>query len=113
MLSEITPLIITYDEEANIGRTLSKLTWAHRVVVIDSGSVDETLGIIQKYKRVDVIYRKFDNFANQCNFGLTQVHSEWVLSLDADYELSEELIGEMGKLQPEGVAAGYRVGFTY
>jgi glycosyltransferase involved in cell wall biosynthesis len=44
----------------NIGRTLAKLTWAHRVVVVDSGSTDETLSIIQKYKNVDIIHRQFD-----------------------------------------------------
>jgi glycosyltransferase involved in cell wall biosynthesis len=113
VLSKITPLIITYDEGPNIGRTLAKLTWAHRVVVIDSGSTDETLSIIQNHKNVEVIYRKFDDFASQCNFGLTHVESEWVLSLDADYELSDGLIKEMRELEPPDEASGYRVRFTY
>lgn len=113
MLSEVTPLIITYDEAPNIGRTLAKLTWAHRVLVIDSGSIDETLSIIQTHKNVDVFYRKFDDFASQCNFGLTHVQSEWVLSLDADYELSNELIREIRQLQPLDAVSGYRVRFTY
>lgn len=78
-------MIITYNEAANIRRTLDKLGWARRIVVIDSGSTDETLEIARSYSRVEVIYRKFDNFASQCNYGISQVTTPWVLSLDADY----------------------------
>jgi glycosyltransferase involved in cell wall biosynthesis len=45
MLDEITPLIITHDEAPNIARTLDKLVWARRIVVIDSGSTDDTVRI--------------------------------------------------------------------
>ena len=87
----ITPLVITYNEEANIARTLDRLGWANRVVVIDSGSTDETLSILQRYPMVETFWRPFDSFAAQLNFGLTKVDTEWVLALDADYEISEEL----------------------
>lgn len=113
MLNKITPLIITYDEGPNIGRTLAKLTWAHRIVLVDSGSSDETLSIVRKHENVDIFHREFDDFARQCNFGLARVQSEWVLSLDADYELSDELIGEIRRLQPLDAVCGYRVQFTY
>ena len=43
MIEHITPLIITYNESANIARTLKRLAWARRIVVIDSGSTDETV----------------------------------------------------------------------
>ena len=113
MLEKITPLIIAYDEGPNIERTLAKLAWAHRVLVIDSGSTDGTLDILQRHPHVEVIYRKFDDFASQCNFGLAHVASEWVLSLDADYELSDELIKEMQELYPVDEVSGYRARFTY
>jgi glycosyltransferase involved in cell wall biosynthesis len=83
------------------------------VLVVDSGSTDETLGILREHKQVDVLYREFDDFASQCNFGLAHVLSEWVLSLDADYELSDELVTEMGELGPDDGIAGYQVRFTY
>ncbi len=113
MIEEITPLIITYDEERNIGRTLERLVWAHRIVVIDSGSTDKTLDILRSYPQVEVIHREFDDFASQCNFGISQVKTSWVLSLDADYELSDSLVTELQGLHPGARTSGYRACFVY
>jgi glycosyltransferase involved in cell wall biosynthesis len=113
MLDQITPMIITANEAANIGHTLSKLHWAKRIVVIDSGSTDETLELLQQYSQVEVIQHPFTDFASQCNFGLTQVRSPWVLSLDADYELSDELVRELKSLGPIANVAGFRAAFVY
>ena len=95
MLDQITPLILTHNELSNIERTLSKLAWAKRIVVIDSFSTDGTLDILRCDPRVAVFTHEFVDFAGQCNFGLTQIESAWVLSLDADYELSDELLDEL------------------
>jgi glycosyltransferase involved in cell wall biosynthesis len=113
VLHRITPLIITYNEASNLRRTLAKLTWARRIVVIDSGSTDETLDILADYPNVWVIHHVFSDFASQCNYGLTNVDSEWVLSLDADYELSDELIANLHTLAPSDRVHGYRVRFVY
>jgi glycosyltransferase involved in cell wall biosynthesis len=113
MLDKITPLIVTYNEGPNLKRVITKLLWATRIVVIDSGSTDDTLEILKRYQQVEVINRPFDNFGSQCNFGLTQIKSPWVLSIDADYELSDELIAEIKLLDPPDAVAGYRVGFVY
>jgi glycosyltransferase involved in cell wall biosynthesis len=113
MLDEITALIITHDEAPNIARTLDKLAWARRIVVIDSGSTDDTLRIARRYPQVEVIAHPFADFASQCNFGLTQVTSPWVLSLDADYELSDDFVRELQALVPPPGTAGYRAGFVY
>jgi glycosyltransferase involved in cell wall biosynthesis len=113
MLDQITPLIITYNEAANIRRTLEKLLWAQRIVVIDSGSTDETIELLRRYPQVTVFSHPFSDFASQCNFGLTHVLSPWVLSLDADYELSDELANELGSLKALEVPVGYQVRFVY
>jgi glycosyltransferase involved in cell wall biosynthesis len=113
MIEDITPLIITYNEEANIARTLDRLIWAKRVVVIDSGSTDKTLEIVRSYPQAEVIHRPFDNFANQCNFGIAQVTTKWVLSLDADYQLSNRLVVELKDLRPDTETSGYEVRFVY
>ena len=68
----ITPLIITYNEEANIARTLDRLVWAHRVVVIDSGSPDKTLEIVRSYPQVELSHREFDDFASTAGCAGTQ-----------------------------------------
>jgi glycosyltransferase involved in cell wall biosynthesis len=113
VFQQITPLIITYNEAPNIRRTLDKLRWAQRIVVIDSGSTDQTIEILRGQPQVEVIHHPFADFASQCNFGLTQVFTPWVLSLDADYELSDELVRELGSLVLNNQPAGYRARFVY
>ena len=113
MLSKITPLILTYNEAPNIERSLQKLTWANCIVVIDSYSTDQTLEIIKTYPQTKVFQRKFDTHANQWNFGIEQTETDWVLSLDADYVLSEELIKELKYLHPSDSIDGYFANFQY
>ncbi len=115
MLDEITPLILTYNEAPNIGRTLAQLRWARDIVVVDSFSDDETLAIVAGFPQTRVVQRKFDSFADQCNFGLTEagIETEWVLSLDADYVLTPELVAEIAELKPGADVAGLRARFTY
>src|SRR5262249_12120018 len=73
---------------------------------------DETLDIARQYSQVDIVERPFDNFAAQCNFGLSKIEAGWVLSLDADYELSQALVAEILNLN-EDSAGGYCAGFIY
>jgi glycosyltransferase involved in cell wall biosynthesis len=113
LLSEITPLILTYNEAPNLRRTLEKLAWAKDILVLDSFSTDETLEIARSFRQVRVVQRKFDTFAGQCNFGLEQIGTPWVLSLDADYVLAEGFKDEVAALEPDEAAAGYRAAFTY
>jgi glycosyltransferase involved in cell wall biosynthesis len=112
-LEQVTPLIITYNEEANIRRTLSKLSWANKILVVDSGSTDATLDIAKSSDKVEIIHRPFDDCASQWNFGLEHVGTAWVLSLDADYELSNELVSELNNLRPDDATGGYQSNFIY
>lgn len=113
MLDQITPLILTYNEAPNINRTLQQLTWAQQIIVIDSFSTDETLDILENYPQVQFFQRQFDTHARQWNYGLEKVSSEWVLSLDADYVVTDDLIAEMKALQPESTVDGYFIHFKY
>lgn len=97
-LELVTPLILTYNEEANIGRTLAGLCWARRIVVVDSGSTDRTLELLAEHPQVEVVTRPFDNFADQCNFGLGLIDSPWCLSLDADHCVSPAFQAELAQL---------------
>lgn len=113
MPDSLTALIITFNEAANLGRCLDRLRWVPRVVVLDSGSTDATLAIAAEHPNVQVIHRPFDTFAGQCNFGLEQVRSEWVLSMDADYIVGTDFEPEARAAMQSGHAAGYRTGFRY
>ncbi len=115
MLADITPVILTYNEAANIGRSLERLGWAREVVVVDSGSTDDTLAIVQRFANARVVHRPFDNHAAQWRFAVneTGITTGWVLRLDADYMLEPALRDEIAALAPASETAGYRIGFTY
>ena len=91
----LTAVILTYNEESNIARVLDRLGFLEKIVVVDSFSTDATLSIIAQYANVEVHQRAFDSFACQCNFGLSLLDSKWVLSLDADYVLTDNFIEEV------------------
>ena len=112
-MTDITPLILTYNEAPNIGRVLDRLTWADRVVVVDSGSTDGTLGVAARYPQAEVFHRPFDDHTAQWNFGLDHIRTEWALTLDADYVLSEALVEELTSLDPAAPYDGYEARFTY
>jgi len=115
MLERITPLILTYNEAPNIGRTLEKLRWARDIVVVDSFSDDDTMEIVSTFPQVRVYQREFDSHEKQWNFGLkeTGINSEWVLALDADYVLTDKFLAEVEALSPDQDVKGYRSKFVY
>ena len=113
LLDKITPLILTYNEAPNIERALRQLTWAKRIVVIDSYSTDETLQILHSFSQVQVYQREFDTFASQCNYGLRQITTEWVLSLDADYLVTGEFITELKEIWLSDSVNAYWAKFKY
>jgi glycosyltransferase involved in cell wall biosynthesis len=108
----ITPLILTYNEAPNIDRTLQQLTWAKEIIAIDSYSEDSTLEILKAHPQVKIFQRKFDTHTQQWNYGLEQIESEWVLSLDADYVLTDRLIAIFDSLTDPAIE-GYSIPFKY
>lgn len=113
MLDQITPILLTLNEEANLRRTLSALPWAHRIVVIDSGSTDATCTIAKSFPSVDLLTRPFDSHAEQWNFAISQAETEWVIALDADYIVTPELTSEIRELRPSATVSAYGASFTY
>ncbi len=112
-LNRITPLILTYNEAPNLKRTLAALSWAQHIVVIDSYSTDATLDILSHYPNVTIYKRPFDSFAQQCNFGLTHISTEWTLSLDADYLVSTAFISEIQALSEPISSDGFKIPLRY
>ena len=115
LLGSITPIILTCNEELNIERTLKKLFWAKEIVIVDSFSDDNTLSNTEKFSNIRIFQRLFDSHANQWNFALnsTNIKTEWVLALDADYVLTDELIQELKTLKTNFKTNGYQAEFTY
>jgi len=115
MLAEITPVIITYNEAVNIGRTLSHLIWAKDIVVVDSSSIDETRTVLAKFPQVRVFNRAYDNHANKWRYAVeeTDIKTNWILRLDADYQMTDELVAEIANLDPNVPVSAYRITFDY
>jgi glycosyltransferase involved in cell wall biosynthesis len=115
VLEQITPVILTYNEEENIGRTLGQLGWASEVVVVDSYSTDNTVEIARSRMQVRLFQRIFDTHAHQWNFAVqnSAIQTEWILALDADYLLTTEFISELSRLRPESEINGYLGEFRY
>jgi glycosyltransferase involved in cell wall biosynthesis len=111
--TSLTALILTKNEEPNLRRVLDKLTWLEKVIILDSYSTDSTIEIANSYPNVVLYQRKFDTFATQCNYGLTLMKSEWALSLDADYVLTEDFIAETKKFITNSTKIAYFVKFKF
>jgi len=107
-------LILTKNEEPNLQRVLERLTTIEKVIILDSYSTDKTLEIARSFANVVVYERPFDSFAGQCNYGLQLIDSEWVLSLDADYVLTEDFIKETaGFIKQKSENVAYYASFEF
>lgn len=113
MLDQITPVILTRDEEPNIARTLAQLSWAREVVLVDSFSADGTVAAARRFPNVRIFERAFDTHAQQWTFGLQQVRTPWFLALDADYFLPDAIASELESLKVPANIRGYRAAFLY
>ncbi len=86
----ISVAIITKNEEKHIERCLKSVAWADEIIIVDSGSTDRTIEIAKRYTD-KVIHQDWLGFAEQRNFSLTKVTCDWVLVIDADEEVTEQL----------------------
>ena len=109
--SDITVIILTKNEEKNIGFAIkSAKQISSRIVVVDSGSEDKTLDIV-KENNVESYYHEWLGHAKQFNWALDNcdISTPWVFRLDADERISEELAGEIKILLPENDVDGYEM----
>ncbi len=87
---KLSVIILTNNEENNIKRCLDSLPKDIEIIIVDSGSTDNTLNIAQKYG-AKIFKNKLIDFSSQRNFGIDPSSNNWVFFIDADEELSPEL----------------------
>ena len=92
--STLSVAIITFNEADNLERTLSSVRFADEIVVVDSGSTDRTVAIARSFG-AKVFSEEWKGFALQKNSAIDKCTGTWVVSLDADEELTEELGAEI------------------
>ena len=102
-------VVITYNEEKNLDRCMaSAVGLVSEIVVVDSNSTDGTVEIAKKYG-ARVVQRAFDGYAQQKNFATAQASHDWILSLDADEQLTQELVGSISNVLSAPEHAVYKM----
>ena len=94
MKPKISALAITLNEEENVERYVTSLSFADEIIFVDSFSTDKTVEIAEKFG-VKVLQRTFDNFSNQRNFAIEQASNDWILFFDLDEIVTPELQNEI------------------
>ncbi|MSP53747.1 MAG: glycosyltransferase family 2 protein [Gammaproteobacteria bacterium] len=112
-MATLSVTIITKNEAANIRRCLESVRWVDEIIIVDSGSTDDTLAICREYTD-KTFSTDWPGYGIQKNRALSHATKDWVLSLDADEEVSAELkikIQEiLGSLHPNPPVACPRQG---
>ena len=106
---DLTVIILTFNEEVNIKQSVSNVIgWARDVFILDSGSTDKTIEVAKKLG-AKVFYRKFDTYAKQRNYAIKElpIETDWILFLDADEYLTEELKKEIEDVLPNTAKDGF------
>jgi glycosyltransferase involved in cell wall biosynthesis len=102
-------VVITWNEEERLASCLAGLAWADEIVVVDAESSDGTVEVARQFTD-RIVVQPWLGFAAQKNFALTQATGHWILSVDADEEVSGELRDEITVvLAGAGTAVGYAV----
>jgi glycosyltransferase involved in cell wall biosynthesis len=105
----VSVIVLTKNEEANLGGCLDSLKWAAQVVVVDSQSTDRTVKIART-KGAQVWINPWPGYTAQRNFALSKCRQPWVLSVDADERVAPDLQQGIRDLLAAGPRrAGYRV----
>jgi glycosyltransferase involved in cell wall biosynthesis len=95
-MNKLSVVISAFNEEENIERCLKSLSFANEVIVIDNSSSDKTSEIAKRYTKKVFVQKNDPNLIDlQKNFGFEKASSDWILSIDADEEVSRELAEEI------------------
>jgi len=91
----ISAVVLTKNEEKNIGDCLNGLSWCDEIIVIDDGSGDKTIEIAKKHQAIVFKHELNKDFGSQRNYGLEKAKGDWILFVDADERVSKELEEEI------------------
>lgn len=107
-MAGLSIIIITKNEALNIRECIESVKWADEIIVVDSGSTDDTVAICREFTP-HVYNHDWPGFGIQKNRALDYASKDWVLSLDADERVTPELRAEIEAVMRGGSAPGYEV----
>jgi glycosyltransferase involved in cell wall biosynthesis len=93
-MQTIAGIVITKNEEGNIGACLDSLQWADELIVVDAESTDRTVELARSYTS-KVFVRPWPGYGAQKNFAMEQATTDWILIVDADERVPQELRDEI------------------
>jgi len=108
-MPELSVVVVTHNEEANISRCLRSVRWADEIIVVDSFSSDKTVILAKEYTQ-KVFQFEYPGYSVQVERGIQQASGKWVFILDADEEVTPELAGSIkAAIAQPGVHDGFEV----
>lgn len=94
---KISAALLTFNSEKHIDNVLKKLYWCDEIIILDSFSTDETINICKKYTSL-IFQNKFEGFGPQKKILMSKCKNNWIISIDSDEVLNDELISNILKL---------------
>jgi glycosyltransferase involved in cell wall biosynthesis len=109
-MMKITGIVLTNNEELNIRDCLESIKWVDELIVVDSESTDRTICIVKEFTN-KIFSRHFSTITEKRKFALSQagISNEWILFLDADERITDNLKNEIQSLQDNGITDGYYI----
>ena len=102
-MQKLSAYVLTKNSSKYLATVLSKLSQiADELVIVDSGSSDDTANIVDKFPKARFIYRALDDFKSQRNFAAASCTYDWLLFVDADEILSDESLDAINQLKKDG-----------
>jgi len=106
-MTKLSVVLITKNEESNIRRCLDSVQFADEIIVVDSGSTDKTVAIAESY-RAKIFGHEWRGFGPAKQAGVEKASGDWILSIDADEEVTPELASEIkSKIENDNGTCGY------
>ncbi len=108
-MASLSVIIITKNEAHNIRACLESVAWANEIIVVDSGSQDDTVAICREFTPHVYSHDDWPGFGAQKNRALGYASKDWILSLDADERVTPELHDEIQSVMQSEQADGYEI----
>lgn len=105
-MDKISAVIIAKNEEANISDCLQSVSWANEIILVDAESRDGTVKLAENFTS-KIFVHKWEGYAKQKEFAFSKAANEWILSIDADERVSDELKKEILDLNEDGIDGYY------
>lgn len=104
----VAAVVLTLNEEQNVGECLASLAWTDRQVVFDSFSTDATVEL-SRAAGAEVLQHRFENYAQQRNAAIVRIEAEWIFFVDADERATPAVASEVQRVITERPEVGWSV----